>query len=86
MYYNEINRLPRSERMQKTEDEILKIIKDFVVKHRYSPSVREIVKYSSVRSSSTVTMYLNKLKEKGLIEWETNRPRTIKILLNEKKE
>lgn len=72
--------LSRKEWVKRNEDEILNYIKKFVGKYHYSPTVREIAKNSRLSSSSTVLIYLNKLKNKGLIDWEAGRPRTIKIL------
>lgn len=80
MYWYEEGSISRAERVKQTEEEILNIIKEFLAKYKYSPTIREIAKKSSVSSSSTVSIYLEKLKKKGLIDWEPKRPRTIKVL------
>lgn len=80
MYFYEEDRETRSQRVKRTEEEILKFIKEFYAKHKYSPTVREIANKASVKSTSTVLRYLNKLQEKGLIEWKTKAPRTIRII------
>lgn len=85
MYYYEENRLTRAERIQVQEEEILSIIKAYWQKHNYSPTVREIARKASVSSTSTVLRYLNKLQEKGLIDWQSKAPRTIHILDNNEK-
>lgn len=84
MYYYEENRLTRAERIQAQENEILEIIRKFYEKYQYSPTVREITKKASVSSTSTVLRYLNKLQDKGLIEWKSKAPRTIRIINEER--
>jgi sulfur relay (sulfurtransferase) DsrC/TusE family protein len=79
MYYLEEERLTRAEKIQKREEEILNIIKDYWAKHNHSPSIREIVRRSSVKSNSTVLNYLHRLKEKELIDWQPKKPRTFLI-------
>jgi sulfur relay (sulfurtransferase) DsrC/TusE family protein len=79
MYFFEEERLTRAEKIQKREEEILNIIKDYWAKHNHSPSIREIVRKSSVKSNSTVMNYLYRLKEKGLIDWQPKKPRTFLI-------
>lgn len=80
MYYYEETRESRAERIKSTEEEILKIIKVYYAKHKYSPTVREIAKKANVSSTSTVLRYLNKLQEKGLIDWQSKAPRTIRVI------
>lgn len=80
MHYHYEDGLSRTERTMKREEEIINIIKAYYQKHNYSPTVREIAKKASVSSTSTVLRYLNKLQEKGLIEWQHKMPRTIQIL------
>jgi sulfur relay (sulfurtransferase) DsrC/TusE family protein len=82
MYFLEEERLTRAEKVQKREEEILNIIKDYWAKHNHSPSIREIVRKSSVKSNSTVMNYLYRLKEKGLIDWQPKKPRTFLIKEN----
>lgn len=80
MYYYEENRETRSERVKRTEEEILNIIKVYYAKHKYSPTVREIARKANVSSTSTVLRYLNKLQEKGVIDWHSKAPRTIRVI------
>jgi SOS-response transcriptional repressor LexA len=79
MYYGEIG-ISVKERTRKREEEILNIIKTYWKKYNYSPTVREIAKKASVTSTSTVLKYLNRLQEKGLIDWKEKAPRTIRII------
>ena len=80
MYYYEEDRETRFERVKRTEEEILNIIKDYYTKHKYSPTVREIARKANVSSTSTVLRYLNKLQDKGLIDWQSKAPRTIRVI------
>ncbi|MFF2449392.1 winged helix-turn-helix transcriptional regulator [Neobacillus sp. NPDC058068] len=79
MYYGELG-ISVKERTKQREEEILSIIKQYWKKYNYSPTVREIAKKASITSTSTVLKYLNKLQEKGVIEWQNKKPREIKII------
>ena len=58
---------------------ILKFINDFVLKHGYAPSVREICKKIGLTSTSTVFYYLKKLEDEGLINRDYGKNRAIKV-------
>lgn len=60
--------------------EILDIIKDFISKNGYSPSIREICKIANLSSTATVHAHLNNLKEKGYISCVDGKVRTIRII------
>jgi repressor LexA len=61
------------------QQRMLKLIKDYVAEHSYSPSVRELCALAGLKSSSTAHGYMERLKSKGLISWEPTHPRTIKV-------
>ena len=61
------------------QEEILLYIKDSIVKRGYPPSVREICKAVSLRSTSSVHAHLESLEKKGLIRKDPAKPRTIEI-------
>ncbi|MCU9614063.1 hypothetical protein OEV98_10880 [Caldibacillus lycopersici] len=79
MFYYEEEHISRADRMKKQEEEIYTIIKDFIMKNKYSPSILEITKKSSVASKSTVFAYMHRLKNKGLIDWKPGTPRSISL-------
>ena len=79
MYYSYLG-FSRAEQKQKREEEILSIVKLYWNIYNYSPTVREITEMASVTSTSTVLKYLNKLQEKGILEWQQKKPRTIHII------
>ena len=58
---------------------ILQIIKDFIAEYDYSPTARDIVKRSSLKSVSSVHGYILELERQGLIKREGNKSRSIKL-------
>ena len=61
-------------------EQIYKVIKEFLLKKGYPPSVREIGKEVGLKSSSTVHGYLNQLEANGLIRRDPTKPRAIDLL------
>ena len=59
------------------QNQILEFIKEFMCAHSYSPTVREIGIGVGLNSTSTVVMHLSSMKEKGLITYNNESPRTI---------
>ena len=59
--------------------EILQIIKDFIADHDYSPTARDIMKRTKLKSVSSVHAYIIELENKGLITREDNKSRSIKL-------
>ena len=59
--------------------EILQIIKDFIADHEYSPTARDIMKRTKLKSVSSVHAYIIELENKGLITREDNKSRSIKL-------
>lgn len=60
--------------------EILTFIQGKVIENGFPPTVREICTASGLASSSTVHGHLMRLEEKGYIQRDPSKPRTIKIL------
>lgn len=58
-------------------NEIYEYIKDFANDNGYPPSVREIALRFSIKSTSTVHYYLEKLRENGMIISEANKKRAV---------
>ncbi|PFD97871.1 LexA repressor [Bacillus cereus] len=61
--------------------QILTFIQEKVIENGYPPTVREIGKATGLASSSTVHGHLLHLEEKGYIQRDPSKPRTIKILI-----
>lgn len=68
------------EELNEREKSILAYIENQVKKEGYPPSVREICKAVGLSSTATVHTYLNRLKEKGYIEKENQKGRTLKVI------
>ena len=55
------------EELTKRQEDILKVLKKFMAKHGYPPTVREIGSMLNLSSPATTHFHLNKLEEKGNI-------------------
>lgn len=60
--------------------QILIFIQEKVIENGFPPTVREICKATGLASSSTVHGHLIHLEEKGYIQRDPSKSRTIKIL------
>lgn len=69
-----------SESLSKIERRILDYLVDYLRKNTYQPSIREIGKRFGIKSTKTVSEYLQVLADKGYIEREASRSRGVKIL------
>ncbi|WP_447007928.1 transcriptional repressor LexA [Saccharothrix isguenensis] len=67
------------------QQRILLAIRDWVVRHGYSPSTREIGDAVGLRSSSSVSKHLASLEEKGFLRRGTamSRPIDVRVFLHE---
>jgi len=68
------------EQMTKTEHRILDYLVDYLSHNTYQPSIREIGKRFSIKSTKTVSEHLQALADKGYIERQAARSRGVKIL------
>jgi repressor LexA len=66
--------------LTRRQKDIVEFIRRFVTKHKYPPTVREIAHGVSLKSSATVQVHLNKLRAKGVLDWEDASTRTIHVL------
>ncbi|XVS62277.1 transcriptional repressor LexA [Actinosynnema sp. CA-299493] len=67
------------------QQRILAVIRDWVVRHGYSPSTREIGDAVGLRSSSSVSKHLAALEEKGFLRRGAamSRPMDVRLFLRE---
>lgn len=65
------------------QQRILAVIRDWVVRHGYSPSTREIADAVGLRSSSTVSKHLAALEERGILRrgGSVSRPMDVRLFL-----
>ncbi len=68
------------EALSKIERRILDYLIDYLRKNTYQPSIREIGKRFGIKSTKTVSEYLQALADKGYIEREASRSRGVRIL------
>jgi repressor LexA len=73
--FEQLNAASLPERQQK----ILVAIRDWVVKHGYSPSTRQIGEAVGLRSPSTVSRHLTSLEEKGFLSRSQSMSRPIDV-------
>lgn len=66
--------------LSKMERRILDYIVDYLRRNTYQPSIREIGKKFGIKSTKTVSEYLQSLADKGYIEREASRSRGVKIV------
>lgn len=66
--------------LSKNEKNILEFISEQVKEYGYPPSVREICKAVGLKSTSSVHMYLARLKEKGYIAKQDLKTRALKVM------
>ena len=63
-------------------EEIYDYIKNFIDDNSFPPTVREIGDKFSIKSTSTVHYYLEKLRERGLITQDANKKRAFSLRQN----
>ena len=65
--------------LNEMEQRILKYIVEVIRTEGFSPSVRDIQNALDIKSTSTVHSYVARLKEKGYIQKENGKSRTLRI-------
>ena len=70
--------------MSEKQKEILEIIKTFIKKNGYSPTIREICKLANIKSTAAVHAHIKKLKAEGHITTGVDMPRSIVLTKKEK--
>lgn len=63
------------------EKEFLNDLSEFILKYKYTPTIRELGEYVGLKSPATIHYYLKRLEEKGYIKKINNRH--IEILKND---
>lgn len=58
----------------------LTFIGDFIKANGFSPTIREITKGLSISSTSVTFYWLHKLRDRGLIDWNFEQARTIRLI------
>jgi repressor LexA len=68
------------EPLSKMERRILDYLIDYLKRNTYQPSIREIGRRFGIKSTKTVSEYLQALADKGYIEREASRSRGVRIV------
>jgi SOS-response transcriptional repressor LexA len=66
--------------MANPEDALHEFIKQFIAENQYPPSYREMAEAIGVNSTRTISRYLQRLKDRGLVEWTPRRYRTVRLI------
>lgn len=66
-------------RLTDKEQSVYDYITDIIKRDGYSPSVRDIKEALSIKSTSTVHSYLERLEKKGYIQKEPGKSRTLRV-------
>lgn len=70
----------RQRLLTQRQQEVFIIIKAFIVKHRESPTTKELRDLIKVKSLRSVTQYLDSLENKGLIKRNRYKKRSIELI------
>lgn len=62
------------------EADLYAYIKRFIAENQYPPSYREMAEAIGVNSTRTISRYLQRLKDRGLVEWTPRRYRTVRLI------
>ncbi|WP_315115190.1 helix-turn-helix domain-containing protein [uncultured Clostridium sp.] len=66
--------------LTKKEERVLNTIKRYIDDNKIPPTIRELAYILELKSTSTVSDYLERLENKGYIERIERSPRSIKII------
>lgn len=69
------------ENLTKKQEEVLTVIKKFIAKNGYSPSVREVCDLMNLSSTATVFVHMKHLMNKGYLKQTNNKFRTLEVLV-----
>ena len=75
-----------SEKLTKKQKAVLECIEDCIAKKGYGPTVREICAEIGLSSASTVHVHLKALEEKGYIERDPLKSRSIMLKQNDQRQ
>lgn len=67
--------------LTKRQKELVTLISNFMIQHKYAPTNRELCKLAGLNSPATIHGRLAALRRKGIVEWEESKPRTLKLLV-----
>ncbi|WP_171718705.1 transcriptional regulator [Paenibacillus phytohabitans] len=66
--------------LTKRENQTLRVIEDYIIENKHAPTIKEIGSIIGWSSTSTVYVFLERLIDKGYIEKEKNKSRSLKVI------
>ena len=69
------------EKLTSQQEKLLDVIKKYLVKHGYAPTVRELCEEMDLSSTATVQVHINNLEKKGYLKKQESKNRTIELLV-----
>lgn len=63
------------------EGELFRFLCEFTQQNGYAPSIREMSAALGLQSVQAVHRYLDRLRKRGLVDWEPGKARTLRILV-----
>lgn len=69
------------EKLTSQQQKLLDIIKKYLIKHGYAPTVRELCDEMNLSSTATVQVHINNLEKKGYLRKENSKNRTLELLV-----
>jgi repressor LexA len=78
--FPDVESTPEGENLPIRQREVLEVIRQWVERFGYPPSVREIGEAVGLTSTSSVSYQLRALEQKGYLRRDPNRPRAIGVL------
>ena len=69
------------EKLTSQQEKLLNVIKKYLVKHGYAPTVRELCEEMNLSSTATVQVHITNLEKKGYLRKENSKNRTIELLV-----
>lgn len=67
--------------MKPAHKKIYDFVVDYMISHKYAPSIREICAGVGYRSTSTIHLYLQEMLQEGILETDVgfDKPRAIRV-------
>ncbi|KZL93582.1 hypothetical protein [Clostridium magnum] len=66
--------------LTKKQIDFLKVLITYIKEHQFPPTIRELCELTGLKSTSTVKGYIDRLVEKGILEREDDKPRTLRVV------
>lgn len=65
--------------LTKVQSDIVVFIRSFISNQGYCPTLQEVADWAGI-SVNAMCQNLQRLKKKGVVSWEENSPRTLRVI------